>query len=165
MPFIDIVIGHKTAAFFDIWTIEHLVTGISIGSVALLHTRKKLLGFVMGYGAEGFESKKTHETVLTRFDLISVLFLAYLWEAFEHYLEAGIAGAAVTNWFQGIEVWHNRLISDPLMLIVGYYLVKRMPRLVWPARIFTAVWLTFHIFIFPHSMYLQDLLWLFFKRG
>ena len=85
-----------------------------------------------------------------------MLFIAYFWETIEHYLETGLLGSKVMFWFQGVEAWDNRFISDPLMLLLGYWIVKRWPKLVWPARIFSIVWLFFHIFIFPHSMYLQD---------
>ena len=87
-----------------------------------------------------------------------VLFLAYAWETFEHYLEVGLAGTAVEYWFQGVEFWPNRLIFDPLMLIIGYLIAKRYPKLVWPARVLSLAWLLIHIFIFPHSMYLHELL-------
>ena len=67
--------------------------------------------------------------------------LAYLWEALEHYLEAGLAGAAVTYWFQGVEYWPNRLLSDPLMLVIGYWIAGRYPRLVIPGtRLGRAAW-------------------------
>jgi len=84
--------------------------------------------------------------------------LAYFWETIEHYLETGLAGPAVEHWLQGVEMWGNRIITDPLMLVIGYLIAKKWNRLVLPARILSVVWLFVHIFIFPHSMYLHDLL-------
>lgn len=155
----EFLFGHKTTAFFDIWTLEHFIVGISIGAFALFHTRKKLKGVLTVFEGNGRELPKEHRSILTRFDLVSVLFLAFAWEAIEHYLETGIAGPVIMHWFQGVEAWHNRLLADPLTMVVGYTFVKRLPWLVWPARFFSLAWVYLHVFIFPHSMYLQDLLW------
>ncbi len=140
--------GLKTIAFFDVWSIEHTLTGMSIG-----HTvRKKnasVFKKIFGDKAEIFQVKY--------FDLVGVLFLAFAWETIEHYLEAGLAGDAVAFWFQGVEFWGNRIITDPLMMVIGYYIAKRFPKAVWPARAASLVWLLVHIFVFPHSMYLHEL--------
>lgn len=140
--------GLKTQAIFDVWTIEHVLSGISVGcAVRKRHHRV----FERFFGA-GHTKHSWH------FDLTGVLFVAFAWEALEHYLEEGMAGAAVQYWFQGVEFWPNRLLSDPLMLILGYIIAKRYPIAVLPARIASAAWLLVHIFVFPHSMYLQEVL-------
>ena len=90
--------------------------------------------------------------------MAGVLCLGFAWETLEHYLETGLAGPAVQYWFQGVEFWPNRLIADPLMLVLGYVIAKRHPRLVLPARIASLTWLLVHIFVFPHSMVLQRFL-------
>ena len=129
--------GLKTVALFDAWSFEHLVAGMSVGGFAQYVNRK--------------------ENSL-RLDLVTCLFLAYCWEAVEHYLEAGLAGGAVLYWFQGVEFWANRLITDPLLTVGGMMIVRARPRLVWPARAVSAAWLIVHIFVFPHSMYLHEVL-------
>lgn len=43
------------------------------------------------------------------------------------------------------------------MLVLGYYIAKKIPVLVWPARALSLIWLFVHIFIFPDSMYLHTL--------
>jgi hypothetical protein len=101
---------------------------------------------------------KKHKLHSWYFATIGVLFVAYIWETLEHYLETGLAGERVVYWFQGVEFWPNRLISDPLMLILGYMLAKRFPVIIWPARALSLIWLLVHVFIFPHSMYLQEFL-------
>lgn len=93
-----------------------------------------------------------------RLTLIGVLFLAFAWEAVEHYLEIGLLGTNVEFWFQGVEFWGNRLITDPLMMVGGYLLAHHVPRIVWPARILSLIWLLVHIFVFPDSMYLHHFL-------
>lgn len=149
--------GVKTVAIFDVWSFEHILSGLSVGDTVKRHTRKHLNNIFKDLGAKK-DSKHHHKhKSIIRLDLIGVLFLAYIWEAIEHYLESGVAGNTVAYWFQGVEFWPNRLISDPLMLVLGYYIAKKYPVLVWPARGLSLIWLLVHIFVFPHSMYLHQL--------
>jgi hypothetical protein len=144
---LEIIWGLKTVAMLDVWAIEHFLSGISVGH-AVKKKNHKL--FKLHFGIE-------KQNIITKyFDVIGVLFLAYLWETIEHYLETGLAGQTVQYWFQGVEFWPNRLIFDPLMLVLGYLVAKKYPRLVVPARIFSLAWLIVHIFIFPHSMWLHE---------
>lgn len=145
---LEFIWGVKTVACMDVWTIEHLLSWLSVW-----HT-------VKNSNEKVFEKKMNIEkdNILTRhFDVIWVLFLAYLWETIEHYLEVWIAWETVKYWFQGVEYWPNRIIFDPLMLVIGYLIVKKYPKLVTPARIGSLIWLIVHIFVFPHSMYLHEL--------
>lgn len=138
----------KTVALMDVWTIEHLLSGISVWHSVKNNNHKV------------FKKKlwlESHHIITRHFDIIGVLFFAYLWETVEHYLETGLAGAVVQNWFQGVEFWPNRIIFDPLMLVLWYLIAKKYPKLVNPARICSLIWLFVHIFIFPHSMYLHEL--------
>jgi hypothetical protein len=147
----EILWGLKTQAIFDVWTIEHLLSGISIGCAVAIKNKgvfKKLLCLVC--------VKRPHRDFL-HFDMMAVLFLAYFWETIEHYLEMGLAGGMVEYWFQGVEFWPNRLIADPAMLVIGYFIATKNPRLVVPARVLSLLWIIFHVFIFPHSMYLHEL--------
>jgi len=138
--------GHKTLALFDVWSIEHVLAGLSIGAMVI-----KARGYVL-VGADPMQ-----RLVNVRVDLLGILFLSYLWEAVEHYLETGLAGGVVMHWLAGVELWGNRLITDPLMVVLGYAIVERNPRLVWPARVLSAAWVIVHVFFFPDSMYLHEL--------
>lgn len=146
---IECLLGLKTVAIFDVWTIEHVLSGLSVGHAVKRNNHKHF--------------KKHHPMVeLTRntrwrIDSIAVLFLAYMWETLEHYLEEGLAGPAVAIWLQGVEFWPNRFISDPLMLVFGYWLAIKCPQAVWPARGLSAVWLVAHVLVFPDSMYLHHM--------
>lgn len=134
--------GHKTDAFLDVWSIEHLVMGISIGSMCLILKRFNFF-------------KCSDSEFLNK--VIIVLLVSFAWETLEHYLETGLAGVTVQEWFAGVEHWSNRLISDHLMVILGLMIYTVYPILLWPARAFSVIWLFVHIFIFPHSMYLHEL--------
>ena len=140
--------GLKTVSIFDVWTIEHFLSGISIGAVAVRCNMKI------------FKNKLDLDSrdIKTRyFDLIFVLLAAYSWETVEHYMESGLTGDVVAYWFQGVEFWPNRILADPLITVVGYYFATASPALVTPARIISLIWLLVHIFIFPHSMYLHEI--------
>ena len=140
--------GLKTVSIFDVWTIEHFLSGISIGALAVRCNMKI------------FKNKLNLDSrdIKTRyFDLIFVLLAAYSWETVEHYMETGLTGDVVAYWFQGVEFWANRILSDPLITVVGYYIARANPSLVTPARIVSLIWLLVHVFIFPHSMYLHEI--------
>lgn len=144
---LDILWGAKTAALFDIWFLEHFISGVSMGKIVNDHNRNIL-------SLRGFLHK--HSIHPRFFDIVGVLCIAYAWETVEHYLEIGLLGDGVAYWFQGVEFWGNRIITDPLMMVLGYLFVQKFPHMVVYARIFTVVWLVFHIFVFPHSMYLHE---------
>ena len=140
--------GFKTVAAIDIWTLEHFLSGMSIGMLVISINSKLFL--------KHFQIKRD-EIKTSHFDIVAVLLLAYIWEVFEHYLEIGLLGETVEFWLQGVEFWANRLICDPMITIVGYYLAKTYPFLVNPARGLSLLWLFVHIFMFPHSMYLHEI--------
>ena len=124
--------GEKSVAMFDVWSIEHFVTGINAYFVCS-HPRARRIFSVVGGLVAG----------------------CYAWEALEHYLELGLAGPAVKYWFHGVEHPMNRLVGDPLVLFFGAFVAHGRAYLSLPAKIFSATWLFIHIVIFPHSMVLQ----------
>ena len=140
--------GIKTVSIFDVWTIEHLLSGISIGALAV-RCNMKIFANKLDLDSQDIKTRY--------FDLIFVLLVAYSWETVEHYMESGLTGDVVAYWFQGVEFWANRILSDPLITVVGYYIAMANPALVAPARIVSLIWLMVHVFIFPHSMYLHEI--------
>jgi len=142
--------GLKTVAVFDVWTYEHILSGLSVGNLVKNSNKKHL--------KKHYPNLKVNIFTKYRFDIVLLLCIGFLWEAVEYYLEQGLAGKAVEFWFQGVEFWPNRLIADPLMLVIGYIFIQRFPKLVWPARCLSLTWLIVHIFVFPHSMYLHTLI-------
>lgn len=146
---LEIIWWLKVVACMDVWTIEHVLSWISVWH-AVKNKNNNVLERKFWIWLEREKIKY--------FDYIWVLFLAYLWETIEHYLEIWIAWNAVEYWFQWVEYWPNRIIFDPLMLIIGYHIAKKHPRLVTKARIISIIWLFVHIFIFPHSMYLHEII-------
>jgi hypothetical protein len=137
--------GIKTEAAFDVWSIEHLMMGISLAAISYMIT------------AKWNKNEAMSKTLQKRISLVLVLMIAFFWEALEHYIELGLLGGRVAYWFQGVEHWSNRIIFDNVMVALGWFIYTRANRTVWFARVFSCVWAFFHIVIFPHSMYLHTL--------
>ena len=137
--------GIKTEAAFDVWSIEHIIMGISVAWLAQIIVNK-----IVG-------QEQVSETLKKRISFFITLMIAYMWETLEHYLETGLAGQTVEYWLQGVEHWSNRLISDNLMVLTGWYIYQQQNKMLAFARVFSAIWLIVHIFVFPHSMYLHEL--------
>jgi hypothetical protein len=141
--------GFKTEAAFDVWSLEHLANGIAMAAAAEFIINKFI------------KTDSSNPALKRTLSFLLVLVIALFWENAEHYVEAGLLGGAigarVTWWFQGVEHWANRLIADNLMVLLGWYIYTKQNKLFWAARIFSALWMAVHIFIFPHSMYLHTL--------
>ncbi len=137
--------GIKTEAAFDVWSIEHVIMGISVAWLASLFLEK-----IVG-------KEEISASLKTKMSFLITLLIAYMWEVFEHYLEVGLLGTTVEYWLQGVEHWSNRLVFDNLMVLSGWYIYQKKNKMLWFARIFSFIWLFVHIFIFPHSMYLHEI--------
>jgi hypothetical protein len=143
----SVLFGDKTVAWFDVWSLEHLISGMSGLTLA---------AYAIAYL---YSSEVMSARVGRHMQLLLLLCMAYLWECIEHYLEAGYTGIeAITYWFQGVEFWGNRLITDPLLMVLGGIIAQRYSFISLPARIFSGCWITIHVGFFPHSMYLHALL-------
>lgn len=143
MDILSVIWGLKTTSLFDFWSLEHLIAGMSLFGISHIISSKTL-------------PKETPHEVRMQYGIILVLLFAYAWEAIEFYGEIGAWGAVAKYWFYGVEFWPNRVIVDPLLVVGGYYLAQRNNHLVIPARIFSIIWLFIHVFVFPHSMYLNE---------
>jgi len=141
------VFGNKTAAFFDIWSFEHFFSGANFAIYMPLITAK----------IKRFREDKTNKFL---FDFLFVLIIELLWEIFEHYVEAGDIIPAWTYWFQGVEAFSNRMFSDPVVTMSGFVFMsyfRNIPLQIF-CSIFSVTWLYFHIFVFDHCMYLQEII-------
>ena len=67
--------GYKEAAFFDVWSIEHIAMGIAITSIVCAFKQSARYGHVFPnqYGV-----------------VFCVLLFSFAWEATEHYMETGL---------------------------------------------------------------------------
>lgn len=141
----------KTVSFFDIWSIEHFMTGI-------------MLAFFAGIIFEkAFSWERESLSLKRKITFLMVLAMSFYWEILEHYLETWLWWGAVQYWMQWVEHWSNRLISDHLMVMSGWFVYQRFidqkhPKLIRWVQVFSATWLFLHVFVFPHSMYLQNIL-------
>jgi hypothetical protein len=144
-----VIFGPKTHAWLDVWSLEHFVSGMAISTFCVLLADKVFLKGV----------QEIPPVAEKRVYIITILLVEYMWEVSEFYMEAGYTHVqAITDWFHGVEFWGNRVLSDPLITLSGGFLALHRARLVWPARIFSLTFLGVHVFVFPHCMYLQDLI-------
>lgn len=138
------VFGLKTVSWFDVWSIEHFISGIIISSLIQMAWSWKKKGSV-------------HDDLYAFF--ITLMLISFVWESCEFYMEAGYTQIdVITHWFQGVEFWGNRLVTDQVMMLLGAYVYLKHNWLTLPARAFSVLWLVSHIFFFPDSMYLHKLL-------
>lgn len=152
--------GPKTESLFDIWSIEHFISGVTIGSILCI-----ILVSLFHPEIKNHENKVRKKAIKDNinglhFHYFAIVFLiAYIWEVLEFYMEAGYTGnQKITYWFQGVEFWLNRALTDPLMVALGAWCTLRFysKTISWSARVFSATWLAFHVFVFPDCMYLQN---------
>lgn len=113
--------GDKSEAIFDIWSCEHILTGIML---------TYLLTFL-------FPRKKSNLEML--------LILSLTWECIEHYLEEGLLGNTIKNWFAGTEYWANRIIGDNCMMILGYFIYIKWKKCIYIALFLGSLFLYFHL--------------------
>jgi hypothetical protein len=129
---IDHLWGSKTDAMFDLWSLQHIVTGMAIAPM-----------MVDGFGNRIKQIFSLGKERIFRFaDILGVLFFAYLWEAIEFYMEIGAFGSGVAHWYRGMEFWPNRFIADPLLLVAGYLVARKHPNIFYPAITLSATWIT-----------------------
>jgi hypothetical protein len=119
--------GYKTSSIFDIWSFEHVASGIFISSFTI-----------------SFRNKFQHPLALT-------ILISFIWETIEHYIET-VGPDFLVLWFGGVEHWSNRILADGLMITVGFLLVKAFPSCRLPARGFSLIFIIFHIYV-GDSMY------------
>ena len=134
---LPLLVGDKTEAMFDLWSLQHFCAGILLGSRL---TRSKFL----------------HVATWEKLAVVAFL-LALCWETTELAMEAGFFGQVVEYWKAGFEHWSNRLLGDPFIVTSGALMARRFPRL-WKIVLLPATaWLLINV-ISPNSMYIQHLL-------
>jgi hypothetical protein len=144
-----VLFGNKTVAWFDVWSFEHFMSGMATVVTIEFLFRKFL--------PEIYDTKFISEKKRKGIMLIGYAVLVYLWETIEFYLEEGYTNIErVTYWFQGVEFWANRLITDPAITLSGAALGLSFKRISPVARVISLTWLMLHVFVFPDCMYLQN---------
>jgi hypothetical protein len=143
--------GHKTQALFDIWTFQHLLTGIFL-SLVIHHI------IIWKTKSPNIRVNKIFYNVFQKFDILTVLFFAYSWELLEYYFELGLFGSRIAYWFAGSEFWVNRFLFDPFIVLGGYILGKKYKNITIPATTLCVIWIIVSVFFFPHSMWLHEIL-------
>jgi len=119
--------GYKDEAIFDIWTVEHVASGMGVAYFAIL------------------QRKWFHHPIAL------LILICVFWELTEHYLETQ-SFEALMFWFAGTEHWMNRILSDQLAVLLGFTIIKAFPQLISHARVFSICFVGLHIWL-GSSMY------------
>ena len=133
------IFGIKTISLIDYWTIIHILSGIIIGFL-LLKLQK--------------EENANNKIIIS--NIIAILSLAFAWEIIEYLGEIGVFGNIIKTWLYGIEYLPNRLIIDPLSILLGFFIVLKKPKVFTPATVLCSIWVIIHIFLFKSAVYLNQ---------
>ncbi|MFH1326067.1 MAG: hypothetical protein ABIH48_01200 [Candidatus Falkowbacteria bacterium] len=131
------LIGHKTISVFDIWSLQHFLSGI-------------ILGRIICYLA--WDSSGSPQTVRV---YLAFLFCIFWWEFAETGMEVGKFSKNVIIWKDGLESFTNRFIGDPMMMILGLYIYRRYRKYFWRALAVATFWLVLNLFM-PNCMFIQE---------
>lgn len=129
---LPLVVGDRTEALFDLWSVQHFLSGVFIGTVLLLPEKRSLKDL-----------------------LTATLIVAFIWEAAELAMEYGIFGQVISSWKSGFEHWGNRFIGDPLMVVFGSMFAWKFSSAWKWAFIPASVWLVANV-VSPTSMSIQQ---------
>ncbi len=113
--------GVKDVALFDVWCLQHLLSGF-------------ILGFLVG--------KLKKIPTISPAHVIGLIVFAYTWEAIEYNLET----SSIDNlrvFIGGIEYRWNRILVDPLFMVIGFYLSFVLPLSKTKRYTLVVFWLSF----------------------
>ncbi len=175
------IFGDKNNSFFDAWSLEHIITGMSMSYFFLLFEGPfskamqkntcleiKYLKDTKQYSQTQLKNlskllqNKDKNNKIIHHSLI-VISISLAWEIVEHYMEVAIFedygiekyfyDAQV--WFSGVEIFLNRFFLDPLLVYFGWFIVRQKPILSKIAAPISLLWLITHIIVFKDSMFLH----------
>lgn len=125
------LVGLKTEALFDLWSVEHAMGGM-----------------LVGWGLRRSD----------RYSLFSdwlwlVLSAAYGWELAECWME--VHGTThMQTWLAGTEHWSNRLVTDPLLFTLCAFYSRWTPGNPWVSVVTYPTWYMINL-LQPTCMSLQ----------
>lgn len=126
--------GDRRLSFFDLWTIQHILSGVIVGYVILNVKNLNLSRYVT-----------------------LVLLTAVSWEIMELCMEYGLFGQPISNWKVGYEFIFNRLLIDPLSVLIGAVIFWHFKQTFYFALAPLIIWLAVNI-ASPNSMYIEYVL-------
>ncbi|MEA1929668.1 MAG: hypothetical protein U9M92_02180 [Patescibacteria group bacterium] len=135
-PDLPCLLGNRNVAIFDLWSIQHFLSGIIIAAL--------LAKFFV----------KSKSLAIGEYILV-ILIIAMSWEAMELAMEKGVVGQIVSHWKDNHEHWGNRLIGDLLMVVLGGLLGRKYSWTWKIATIPAALWLILNA-ISPTNIFIQE---------
>lgn len=175
------IFGDKNNSFFDVWSFEHIITGMSISyflflnsgpftkamekdsSLELISLRKSgIYSNKQLLELKNLLDRKDQKNKIIHHSLI-VIGVSLGWEIIELYMETTEFGntfienyfAKAQIWFSGVELFLNRFFIDIILVYFGWYIVRHNPKLSEIAAPISLFWLLMHIISFKDSMFLH----------
>ena len=84
-----------------------------------------------------------------------LLFISFFLETAEHYLETSSI-AFLQGIFQGTEYWWNRILTDSLYVVAGYYIAFRFRDKKFFGMRFVVIWLTTIILGYSFAQHVES---------
>ena len=176
-----VLFGDKNIAFFDAWSFEHIITGMSMSYFFYLFSgpytaamkaddAKEIANLEMTEyspsqleGIRALLERKTHRNKIIHHSLV-VLCIAFAWEIIELYMETAVFATTgieyyfwvAQEWFSGVELFLNRFVVDVVLVYLGWYVVRHRPAISQIAAPVSLAWLMIHIWVFQDSMFLHE---------
>lgn len=174
--------GDKNVSFFDAWSLEHIITGMSLSYFFLLfkgpfsqamerddaaelakldknptYSEEQKAHIAKVLKAKSQKSKIIHHSLV-------VIGIALAWEIVELYMETAVFNdegieyyfLVAQEWFSGVELFLNRFFVDVLLVYLGWFFIRHKPVLATIAAPISLFWLLVHIFVFQDSMFLHE---------
>lgn len=141
------------SAFLDIWSIEHIVSGILLWIILSF-----VIDFIFDKYLVGWEKKILkkypwfHKKTKRLLEIFWILFVVYFWETLEHYCEVWLLWEYVRN-IVWVEYWINRIVSDPLLALFWFFIYTKFHRVNYFITFFLVIWFIAHIIILFYNIY------------
>lgn len=87
-------------------------------------------------------------------NILLLLCFSFMWEMIEHYLETSSIEVIRTA-FQWVEFWWNRIITDHLCILIGYFLMTQKLTRLW-AFLFAGVWVASFVVFYPDIFHIHS---------
>lgn len=140
------------SAFLDIWSIEHIVSGILLWIILSF-----VIDFIFDRYLVAWEKKLLkkypwfYKKTKRLLEIFWILFIVYFWETLEHYCELWILWERI-RLMVWLEHWINRIISDPLLALFWFYIYTKFQKTRNFISVFLVIW-AIHIIILFYNIY------------
>jgi len=134
-------------SIFDIWSVQHFSFWVFIWAYVAIYNKKHIKKIVKVMTENNpLQIIETDLKNIFFFDIILLLLIAYFWETTEHYIEIWYFWELLRSFTQ-YESYSNRVLWDPFVLILWYFLSIRFKYIKYLALVFVTSFFFYHILV------------------